>query len=436
MFFVLYHAPCLDGATSALMASLYFERIGVDPCDKWRVSWHPMKVFLPAEEQFKASTLNPGDEVFILDYSGSVDFVRTLAARAKSVTVLDHHLTALETFSGLTSLPSNLILKLDMFRSGASLALDYFTHRYWEEKSQSLPPLLTDAIRPVASPDEFVEVPEPNAASVPQAPAAVVPLVAAAETRSAKRRRKKAVAKSVAAQPGDDAVAVADSHGQVPRLGAAATRSCSAYCIGRGYTGLLGEGPDGAVLLKLVRYVEDADLYRWWMADSREFHAGLGSLRMNFDAGSNKDLFSRLRSLDHAQLIEQGRKQLVSENRRIEEEMGRTFRVTVPELGIKCLGVRTSWPEMRSALGHKLAEKSQQEGLTGLGVVAYSTAELERKGYIKVSVRALGGEDTLKLTEKFGGGGHKAASSCNVLKFVFDTWCEDPLLDLMTRASS
>ena len=55
MFRVLYHAPCPDGATAAMVAAMYFECSGVKPSDSKRVSWHPMKVFLSPEEQFDVS---------------------------------------------------------------------------------------------------------------------------------------------------------------------------------------------------------------------------------------------------------------------------------------------------------------------------------------------------------------------------------------------
>jgi oligoribonuclease NrnB/cAMP/cGMP phosphodiesterase (DHH superfamily) len=46
-----------------------------------------------------------------------------------SVVVLDHHKTALEHLSDLGSLPGNVHLLLDMGRSGATLARDFFQPR-------------------------------------------------------------------------------------------------------------------------------------------------------------------------------------------------------------------------------------------------------------------------------------------------------------------
>lgn len=419
--------------------------------DTKRVSWHPMKVFLAPEDQFQISSVGPDDDIFIVDYSGSVDFTLCLAAKAKSVIVLDHHLTAVSAFTAAGSgdgLPKNLHVELDLQRSGATIALDYFSRRLSEEASACRGDPTVEAIADsvgAAGAEEAVPVgegDEEGAASPEASEAAVGSAQEEATTRASKRRKKKAAAKagrggdkSAAAAPKPKAeIAPADVCIPCGTNGdpAAAAKGIKPYfatasppSAAGGYGALLGEDVRGVALLRFLRLVEDGDLYRFWLKDSKEFSAGFGSLRLNFDLRINPGLFAELRGLDVHSVIEAGRKGVEGENRKINEEMGRTFIVNVPEVGVRCLGVRTSYPELRSAVGHALAERSAREGLSPLGIVAYGTPELERKGYIKVSVRAIEGGDTLKLTEKFGGGGHQAASSCNVLKFKFDNWCED-----------
>merc|ERR1719444_401290 len=137
MFHVLYHAPCPDGAASALIVSLYFERSGVDPLDSSRVRWHPMKVFLPPEQQFEVAKVRRGDEIVLVDYSGSVEFTFALAATARAVVVLDHHLSAISAFAAARAsgtVPSNVHLEFDVQRSGATVALDYFARRLQQER--------------------------------------------------------------------------------------------------------------------------------------------------------------------------------------------------------------------------------------------------------------------------------------------------------------
>ena len=50
----------------------------------------------------------------------------------------------------------------------------------------------------------------------------------------------------------------------------------------------------------------------------------------------------------------------------------------------------------------------------------YSEAELV--GQIKVSLRSLDDEDTVPISQHFGGGGHKNASSFVVDFQVFESW--------------
>lgn len=591
MFRVLYHAPCPDGAAAAFVASLYLERTGVDPFDHDRVSWHPMKVFLPPEEQFQTSKVGRDDEVILVDYSATVDFTCSIAARARCVTVLDHHLSAITAFAAAKasgSLPANLHTELDVKRSGATVALDYFAKRLHEERRASLafglsawpealvPKPTCTALCPsrmeeqeankshteAAAPQAQVQLEAGAQPSVPAeascccrvgATACFCFLQAAAESaqpppspameaepgslaarvsaealsalaavamgqdtapapeqeaspasetpdspeaspppppqqhheprpmpqggsKAAKRRRRKAEreasrgghggagaapawqqqAKAIppplppkAALAAKLAAAAAlpaggrrpdsgsGAQGAAAATGAAAivaptatgaqdtsTADPSGGVFG-GYEALLGSGHAGEALLRLLRLFEDSDLYRWWLQDSREFSAGFANLRLNYDVRVNPGLFKTLRALDVPAVSSTGKAVLQSETSRLEKEMAYTFVVSIPQVNRRCLGVRTTSPELRSALGHAVAERSRQQGLWGVGLVVYTTADLERKGLLKVSARSVEGEDTLAFTEKFGGGGHRAASSCTVMKFIFESWCED-----------
>jgi len=167
--------------------------------DTKRVSWHPMKVFLAPEDQFQISSVGPDDDIFIVDYSGSVDFTLCLAAKAKSVIVLDHHLTAVSAFKAAGSgdgLPKNLHVELDLQRSGATIALDYFSRRLSEEASACRGDPPVEAIAGsvgVAGAEELPagEGDEEGAASPEASEAAVGSAQEEATTRASKRRKKR-----------------------------------------------------------------------------------------------------------------------------------------------------------------------------------------------------------------------------------------------------
>lgn len=121
----------------------------------------------------------------------------------------------------------------------------------------------------------------------------------------------------------------------------------------------------------------------------------------------------------------------------------------------RCLAVQVSQAvaKHRSALGNALAEKSRQTGLRACGAVVYREAStvpvmMRHKSFqlalsnscswhaspiaamqpdmapdmAKVSLRSLGREDTTAVSQAFGGGGHRNASSCIISQADFDRW--------------
>ena len=60
-------------------------------------------------------------------------------------------------------------------------------------------------------------------------------------------------------------------------------------------------------------------------------------------------------------------------------------------------------------------------GRGAVGAVCYTEPALG-EGKIKVSLRSIGDFDTTAISQQYGGGGHKNASSFNVDKAVFESW--------------
>ena len=55
------------------------------------------------------------------------------------------------------------------------------------------------------------------------------------------------------------------------------------------------------------QYIEDADLWRWALPKSKAFHAGLGEMQLEYDAGKNPGIFDYLHDLPCADIIERVR---------------------------------------------------------------------------------------------------------------------------------
>lgn len=112
---VIYHANCLDGFGAAFAAYLHFSAGKIEA--EYFAAKHGGE---PPECE--------GREVYIVDFSYKRPVLKQICARAKSVTILDHHISAQEDLDGLSEEHDNLSVVFDMEKSGAVLSWEYF-HR-------------------------------------------------------------------------------------------------------------------------------------------------------------------------------------------------------------------------------------------------------------------------------------------------------------------
>ncbi|KAG0581149.1 hypothetical protein KC19_4G228500 [Ceratodon purpureus] len=314
---VLYHYPCPDGVFAALAAYLYHNAVGRP------VSFLPNTVYEPLRVE-DISTENV--EIFyLLDFAGPQGFAVELAKKAKQVVVLDHHKTALETLPPNGTGPSNLQILLDMKRSGATIAYDYFLQKLQAQSpSQS-----------------FVR---------------------------------------------DD---------KVPRLET------------------------------FFKYIQDADLWTWALPDSKPFSSGLNDSRIEYSVTKNAEVFDQLLALDPEVLIEKGKVSLKEKQKLIDQALDQCFTVSLGEGNFgQCLAVRAdSVAHLRSELGNQLAAKSRDQGLRAIGAVVYIEEALNNSSMFKISLRSIGSaDDTTPISQTYGGGGHRNASSFLLPARDFEAW--------------
>lgn len=103
---ILFHSNCHDGFAAALCAWRKFGSVA---------KYIPVRYQEPIPPE-----INPGDRVYIVDFSYPRPELISLMDKAEEVIVLDHHKTALEVLLGL----SNVIF--DLNKSGAELAWEYW----------------------------------------------------------------------------------------------------------------------------------------------------------------------------------------------------------------------------------------------------------------------------------------------------------------------
>ncbi|GAA0169282.1 hypothetical protein LIER_23805 [Lithospermum erythrorhizon] len=317
---VLYHYPCPDGVFAALAAHLYFSLTSINTS----CSFFPNTVYSPL--RVEDLPLSETRDVYLLDFVGPVGFFQNLCSKADRVVVLDHHKTALETLGAGTSIDGKVTKVIDMDRSGATIAFDYFKEKLLVEN---------------AGGDRFELI-----------------------VREFERVRK------------------------------------------------------------LFEYIEDADLWRWHLPDSKAFSSGLKDLKIEFDARLNPSLFQQLLSLDPESIIRQGMISLSHKQKLIDGILAQSYEIALGGGAFgHCLAVNADYvAELRSELGHQLATKSQKMNLRGIGAIIYRVPELENDQMLKVSLRSVHGEDTTSISQDFGGGGHQNASSFMLNRRELEKW--------------
>ncbi|KAG6584443.1 hypothetical protein SDJN02_19000 [Cucurbita argyrosperma subsp. argyrosperma] len=319
---VLYHYPCPDGAFAALAAHLYFSAASLPPL------FFPNTVYNPLRTD--QLPLHQIDDVYLLDFVGPFGFVEDLSSKVNRVIILDHHKTALEKLSDESSFGENVTKVIDIQRSGATIAFDYFKQKL-----------------------------------------------------------------------------IQDAYGN--------------FDVGSSNYKVLNEFER---MRRLYEYIEDGDLWKWSLPNSKALSSGFKDLNIEYDTLLNPNLFDQLLSLDMETMISRGIASLAHKQKLIEDALNQSYSITLGGGAFgRCLAVDAdSISELRSELGHQLATKSQNSNLRGIGAVVYRVPALGNDQMLKISLRSVRDEDTTRISQGFGGGGHKNASSFMLSSTEFQKW--------------
>lgn len=253
------------------------------------------------------------------------------------MTVLDHHKTAFESLSGNASVWKNVTKVIDMKRSGATIAYDYFKEK-----------LLGNAV-------------------------------------------------------------ALNCHRRVDAVGAGVK---------------FVSDTDHERVNRLFKFIEDADLWRWALPFSNAFSSGLKDMNIEYDVNVNSALFDQLLALDPDLIIAHGQDTLLHKQELIDKVLEQSYEISLGSGRFGCcLAVDAdSVSNLRSELGHQLADKSRNLKLRGIGAVVYKVPELNNDRILKISLRSLGSEDTTPISQEYGGGGHRNASSFMLSVEEFELW--------------
>lgn len=179
-------------------------------------------------------------------------------------------------------------------------------------------------------------------------------------------------------------------------------------------------------LLQFFELVEDHDLWRHKNPDSIPFAAAFAEALKELDINKNSNALPFVLSMNITSLVARG-KEIDQETKRIiNDEITRSFPIYIAESpttpALSCLAVITLHSQLRSELGNSLAKVSQERGFAPVAIVSYEETASGRCTAYKVSFRSLGDFDTTPWARKWGGGGHRNASSAMVEKVDFETW--------------
>src|SRR3989344_4681572 len=147
---------------------------------------------------------------------------------------------------------------------------------------------------------------------------------------------------------------------------------------------------------KLIKYIDDVDLWKWKLSYSRELSSFIRSYDRDFTLW-NKFAKNFENSKHRKKYIEEGKAILRANAKKVKHAVEEAELVEFS--GYKTLASNSF--HLVSYIGGKLCEK-----LPPIGII-WS----RRNGVTVVSLRSNGKVDVSKLAEKFGGGGHRASSA-------------------------
>ncbi|GJQ08583.1 hypothetical protein GpartN1_g374.t1 [Galdieria partita] len=170
--------------------------------------------------------------------------------------------------------------------------------------------------------------------------------------------------------------------------------------------------------LPILRAVQDADLWLWKEPRSKEIVSGLSQQNIEYDVNSNPQVFEELVHLQVDDLVSLGKLAIEENEKVIRREVENAFVIEpLPQQKFLAVIVDNDIARLRSELGNVLAKESERCSLLPVAAVVYL---VENK--VKVSLRSIGDWDTTKISEYFGGGGHRNASGFVTLWDTFQSW--------------
>ncbi|KAJ8768933.1 hypothetical protein K2173_023928 [Erythroxylum novogranatense] len=170
----------------------------------------------------------------------------------------------------------------------------------------------------------------------------------------------------------------------------------------------------------VLKYIEDVDLRRWSLPDTRAFNVGLSEKRTTLNCITNPHFYGELLAMNAIDLISKGKSYISSREDGASKLLDKVFKVRLRR-GFygECLGVRADGHSYLSdEIGKQLSIKSSTAGLRPIGAVVYW-----QRNNLKICLRTIdSATDTSEVAKAYGGGGSSSSSSFIIRMDEYNQW--------------
>ncbi|KAI3853593.1 hypothetical protein MKW98_025110 [Papaver atlanticum] len=170
----------------------------------------------------------------------------------------------------------------------------------------------------------------------------------------------------------------------------------------------------------LLKYIEDGELNRWSLPDTKAFNISLKEERRKLNCITNPYMFDQLMQLDPTDLIIRGNANISSRQNAANKLLDKPFKIHLGR-GFygECLGIRADGnANLSNEIGKELGLRSAAAGLRPIGAVIY----MQRKN-LKMCLRSNDSStDTSEIAKAYGGGGTSASSSFIIRMDEYNEW--------------
>ncbi|XXG78151.1 hypothetical protein AAC387_Pa08g2153 [Persea americana] len=157
---------------------------------------------------------------------------------------------------------------------------------------------------------------------------------------------------------------------------------------------------DGDRVSMVIKYIEDHDLRRWALPDTKAFNIGLREERSKLNCVTNPYVFDQLLEISANNMIARGSLHISSRKDAAKKLLGKALKVRLGR-GFygECLGIRADGnSDLSNEIGEELSVKSAAAGLRPIGAVVYM-----QRGNLKMCLRSVdSATDTSEIAKKHG----------------------------------